>query len=122
MNYGVRTEEWFEPSWHVQYFDNRVCEGQTTVGSHGDGRKSERYAGPLTRWAVHRRQDLAADNSGGISIGGDIRLWIDRGVQEPVELAEALRPVPADAMRVYAVCPWGNDARHDDARRLKPAA
>ncbi len=57
----------------MQYFDNRVCEGQTHVGSSGDGRKSDRYSGPLTRWAVHRRQKLAADNSGGVSIGGDIR-------------------------------------------------
>ena len=49
-------------------------------------------------------------------------LWIDRGVQEPAALAEALRPIPAEAMRAYPVSPWVNDARHDDARCLEPAA
>ncbi len=73
MNFGVRAEDWFEPSWHVQYFDNRVAEGRTKVGSSGDGRKSDRYSGPLTRWAVHRRLRLAADNCGGVSIDGNIR-------------------------------------------------
>ncbi len=48
-------------------------------------------------------------------------LWIDRNVQEPVQQAEALRPVPADAMRAYPVSPWVNDARHDDARCLELA-
>jgi putative SOS response-associated peptidase YedK len=49
-------------------------------------------------------------------------LWIDRQVQEPAQLTEVLRPLPADAMRAYAVNPWVNDARHDDARCLEPAA
>ena len=49
-------------------------------------------------------------------------LWIDRTVQEPSELAEVLRPLPADAMRANAVSPWVNDARHDDARCLESAA
>ena len=49
-------------------------------------------------------------------------LWMDRAVQEPAELADVLRPIPADAMRVYAVSSWVNDARHDDARCLELAA
>jgi putative SOS response-associated peptidase YedK len=42
--------------------------------------------------------------------------------QEPAALAEALRPIPADAMRAYAVSPRVNDARHADARCLELAA
>jgi putative SOS response-associated peptidase YedK len=49
-------------------------------------------------------------------------LWIDRAVQEPAALAEALRPVPDDALRADPIGPWVNDARHDDARCLEPAA
>ena len=49
-------------------------------------------------------------------------LWIDRVVQEPAQLADVLRPFPAHTTRTYAVNPWVNDARHDDARCLQRAA
>jgi putative SOS response-associated peptidase YedK len=49
-------------------------------------------------------------------------LWMERGVQQPAELAEALQSIPADAKRAYPVSPWVNDQRHDDARCLEPAA
>ena len=49
-------------------------------------------------------------------------LWIDRAVQEPAALAEALRPISANAMRAYPISTWVNDPRHDDARCLEPAA
>lgn len=78
MNYGVRSDDWFEPSWHVQYFDNLIREGQTNVGSLGMG-PTERYRGPLTAWAVHRRQKLAADDSGQITVKGNIRDVIVEG-------------------------------------------
>jgi putative SOS response-associated peptidase YedK len=48
--------------------------------------------------------------------------WIDRTIQEPAALVPLLRPFDADRMRVYPVNPWVNDARHDDARCLEPAA
>jgi putative SOS response-associated peptidase YedK len=48
--------------------------------------------------------------------------WIDRKVQEPAALAPMLRPFAADRMRAYPVSPWVNDARHDDARCIEPAA
>ncbi|MFI5380467.1 MAG: hypothetical protein ACHRHE_14305 [Tepidisphaerales bacterium] len=90
MNYGVRTPEFFEPSWHVQYFDNLVKEGQTQVGSHGGGNKSQLYTGPLTCWAVHRRHTIAADNSGSISISGNIRDAIVEGcvLKHPLSTAK----------------------------------
>ncbi len=79
MNLGVHADDWFEPSWYVQYFDNRVTEGQTGIESNGGGQKSDRYAGPLTRWAVHRRHTIAADNGGSISIAGNLRDVIVEG-------------------------------------------
>ncbi len=72
MNYGVYTDEWYEPSWHVQYLDNLIREGQTNSGSLGM-RPSQHYGGPLTAWAVHRRQKYDKDNSGQICIKGNIR-------------------------------------------------
>lgn len=72
MNYGLHSQTFAQPSWHVQYFDNEVTEGQTHVGSSGDGHKSELFNGPLTRWVVHRRHNLSADNSGSITLGGNV--------------------------------------------------
>ncbi len=79
MNYGLRSEQACQPSWHVQYFDNHVSEGQTGISSSGDGHKSALYAGPLTCCAVHRRHVIEADNGGSISIGGTLRDVIVEG-------------------------------------------
>ena len=81
MNHGVRAAgHGFEPSWHVQYFDNQIAEGQTSIGSSGAGHDSpDGYQGPLTWCAVHRRHTIAADNSGSISIGGKVRDVIVEG-------------------------------------------
>jgi len=73
MNYGLRGQHGFQPSWHVQYFDNVVSEGQTSISSSSGHRDAEKYAGPITRWIIHRRHTLAADNSGGLSLGGNVR-------------------------------------------------
>jgi hypothetical protein len=73
MNYGVRYQGFCEPSWHVQFFNNTAAEGITHISSTGDGHKQEGYAGPLTRWAIHRHQNLTADNSGSITLGGNLR-------------------------------------------------
>ncbi len=79
LNFGVHADDWFEPSWYVQYFDNHVLEGQTGIESNGGGARSPRYDGPLTGWAVHRRHTVAADNSGSISIAGRVRDVIVEG-------------------------------------------
>ena len=75
MNHGVRAEgHGFEPSWHVQYLDNQIAEGQTSIGSSGAGHEgAPGFKGPLTWCAVHRRHIVAADNSGSVSIGGNVR-------------------------------------------------
>lgn len=81
MNYGLfyKGSDFYLPSWHVQYFDNQVAEGQTHVGSSGDGHHATAFTGPLTRWCVHRRQSLSADNSGSITIVGHIEDAIVEG-------------------------------------------
>ncbi len=48
---------------------------------------------------VHNRMPLILDPR-------HYEVWIDRGVQEPAELADALRPIPAEQMRAYAVSTW----------------
>ena len=75
MNHGVRAEgHGFEPSWHVQYLDNQIAEGQTSIGSSGAGHEEvPGFTGPLTWCCVHRRHVVGADNSGSISIGGNVR-------------------------------------------------
>lgn len=79
INYGLRGQHGFQPSWHVQYLDNQVTEGQTSVSSTSGSRDSELYAGPITSWAIHRRHTVAAQNSGSISIGGNLRDAIVEG-------------------------------------------
>ncbi len=79
LNFGVSADGWFEPSWYVQYFDNEISEGQTGVESNGGNANSPRYKGPLTRWSVHRRHILTADNGGSIKIAGNIRDVIVEG-------------------------------------------
>ena len=101
MNYGVRSDGWFEPSWQVQYFDNSITQGQTKVGSNGDdGHRSPLFAGPLTCWAVHRRQSIAADNSGSIVIGGNI---VD-AVVEGCVLRHALSAISIDGLAEGVLC------------------
>ena len=40
-------------------------------------------------------------------------LWLSREVQEPAELAPALRPYPADAMHAFPVGPAVNSPKND---------
>jgi hypothetical protein len=79
MNFGVHSEYWFEPSWYVQYFDNEVSEGQTGIEASGGTPSSPQYSGPLTGWAVHRREVLTPDNGGSIRVAGNIRDVIVEG-------------------------------------------
>ncbi len=66
--------------WFVQYLDNQVNEGQTAIGSNGDGHKSALYMGPLT-WlgGASAACGGGADNSGGIRISGNMRDAIVEG-------------------------------------------
>ena len=71
LNLGLREKAGVMPSWFIQYFDNDVFEGQTGVESNGDERGPDLFSGTVTRWCVHRRQHIHADNSGSVSIGGN---------------------------------------------------
>jgi hypothetical protein len=72
MNYSLAGRGVLQPSWYVQYLDNRISEGLTEVGSSGTGHKSDQYSGPLTCWCIHRRETLTSDNSGSIAISGNV--------------------------------------------------
>ncbi len=71
LNEGLRDVEGIHGSWYIQYLDNEIFEGQTTVQTNADTRNMNLYAGPLTRAAVHRRAHFHADNGGRIDVGGD---------------------------------------------------
>jgi hypothetical protein len=67
------------PSWCVQYLDNEISEGHTTIDTTGSSRDNEQYTGPITRGVIHRRHRLSKDNSGGISVSGRARDVIVEG-------------------------------------------
>jgi hypothetical protein len=50
-----------------------------------------------------------------------VDLPLDRGVQEPADLASVLRPYPADAMRAFPVGPTVKDPRNDGPECLTVA-
>ncbi len=79
MNYGLAEKGECRPSWYVQYFDNAVHEGRTTIDTTGSIRQADLNSGPITRCTIHRRQILAEDNSGGISVSGATRDVIVEG-------------------------------------------
>ncbi len=73
LNYGLETDGHIQPSWFVQYLDNELCEGQTGLDVTGSVRHRNLYDGPVTRCVIERRNTLAADNSGGLSVSGHTR-------------------------------------------------
>ncbi len=73
LNYGCAPKTEVQPSWYVQYLDNEILEGHTSVDTAGTVKNRGMYPGPITRCTIHRRHRLAKDNSGGIRISGDAR-------------------------------------------------
>ena len=73
LNYGLETDGHLQPSWFVQYLDNEMSEGQTGLDVTGSVRHRDLYDGPVTRCVTARRNVFAADNSGGVSVGGRTR-------------------------------------------------
>ncbi|MCX6903431.1 MAG: hypothetical protein NTW03_08140, partial [Verrucomicrobia bacterium] len=75
LNYGLETDGHIQPSWFVQYLDNELCEGQTGLDVTGSVRHRDLYDGPVpvTRCVIERRNTLAPDNSGGLSVSGHTR-------------------------------------------------
>jgi len=76
LNYGMASRDGCQPAWYIQYLDNELNEGYSSVDTTGSVRNRDSgipYAGPITRCVVHRRHILAKDNSGSIGIGGSVR-------------------------------------------------
>ena len=73
LNHGLETKGHIQPSWYVQYLDNEMSEGQTSLDIGGDQRGRDIYAGPITRCVVARRNSFSSDNSGSISVAGNAR-------------------------------------------------
>ena len=76
LNYGCAPDRAFQPSWYVQFLDNELREGRTSVETNGFLPKPERFDAPnahITRCTIHRRTWVADDNSGGIAITGATR-------------------------------------------------
>jgi hypothetical protein len=79
LNYGCAPDHAFQPSWYVQFLDNELHEGQTSVDTTGSVRDQKRFPCPITRCTIHRRQLLGEDNSGDISVSGRTRDVIVEG-------------------------------------------
>jgi len=63
---------------------------------------------------VHDRMPVILD-------ADDFAAWLDSAATVQ-ELKELLRPYAGDDLQAVAVSPWVNNARHEGARCLKPAA
>ena len=82
LNYGCAPDKAFQPSWYVQFLDNELHEGLTSVETNGFLPKPERFdavGAHITRCTIHRRLLVADDNSGGIGITGATRDVIVEG-------------------------------------------
>lgn len=79
LNYGLATPTELQPSWYVQYFDNHLWEGHTTIDTTGSIRPADAFTAAITRCTVHRRNVLDKDNDGHISISGQTRDVIVEG-------------------------------------------
>ena len=79
LNYGCAPDNAFQPSWYVQFLDNELYEGQTSVDTTGSIRDPRKFPCPITCCTVHRRHLLAEDNSGDINISGFTRDVIVEG-------------------------------------------
>ncbi len=73
LTYGLDVHDAVQPCWYVQFFDNTLLEGQTSLIAHS-GSRSElgKLAGPLTRCVIMRRNTIGADNGGDVKLTGNI--------------------------------------------------
>ena len=79
LNYGCAPRDAFQPSWYVQYLDNELSEGHTSADTTGSTRDRQKFPCPITRCTIHRRHRFDADNSGSVTIGGNVRDAIVEG-------------------------------------------
>ncbi len=79
LNYGCQTDQAFQPSWYVQFLDNQLWEGQTSIDTTGSVRDRAKFPCPITRCTINRGNLLGGDNSGDISVSGCTRDVIVEG-------------------------------------------
>jgi hypothetical protein len=79
LNYGLAQKGEFQPSWYVQYLNNELSQGHTSVDTLGHVKERDVYSGAITRCTIHRCNTLSPDNSGGVHIGGGARDVIVEG-------------------------------------------
>ena len=70
LNYGLASAEYLCPNFNVQFFDNELSEGLSSIIIAGSVRPADAFAGYITQNVIHRRERLTADNSGGIAVQG----------------------------------------------------
>ena len=71
LNYGLKLDVGHQPSWYVQYLNNDIFEGHTSVDTLSPYKVPAAFEGPVTRYTIHRGTHIHADNSGSIKIGGN---------------------------------------------------
>ncbi len=79
LNYGCAPDRAFQPSWYVQFFDNELHEGQTSIDTTGSVRDPQKFPCPITRCTIHRREVVGEDNCGDITVSGHTRDVIVEG-------------------------------------------
>ena len=137
LNYGLTTRGEFLPSWYVQYLDNEVHEGYTTLDTTGSLRDFQDYSGPITRCTIHRRHLVAEDNCGGVGLSGQARdlivencefrhpasrIRVDNDAQGVVVPQQSFRPGHWDTLRGQPVTRGrGDPSRRSSERPLNRA-
>ena len=71
LNYGLKLDVGHQPSWRVQYLNNDIYEGHTSVDTLSPYKVPSAFEGPITRYTIHRGTHFHSDNSGSIKIGGN---------------------------------------------------
>ncbi len=79
LNYGMAAPEYLCPNFGVQFFDNELSEGLSSIIMGGSVRPAGAFAGQVTQNVIHRRERLDADNSGSVTIQGALREVIVEG-------------------------------------------
>ena len=79
LNYGMASPEYLCPNFNVQFFDNELSEGQSSIVIGGSVRPAGAFDGQVTQNVIHRRTRLTADNSGRFMIQGALREVIVEG-------------------------------------------
>lgn len=79
LNYGIASDRGLGPNLNVQYLDNELREGLTSIVVGGSVRPAKLFDGAITQNVLVRRNRFAADNVGAIRLGGALREVVVEG-------------------------------------------